>query len=199
MAPQDGEAAVDIILASGSPRRRELLSQMGLTYRVVVSDADEAVDSALSPSDQVSLISRRKADAVAEQVGVDPLVIAADTIVSLDGQVMGKPHSRDEAVQMLSTLQGKTHQVYTGLTLQHGSRIVTETECTSVTFRPMTGNEIAAYVASGEPMDKAGAYGIQGLGGMFVAGIHGDYFNVMGLPICRLGIVLKTFGVEVMG
>lgn len=190
---------MDIILASGSPRRKELLTQMGLSYRVMVSDADETVDHSLSPADQVALISRRKAEAVAAQAGQEALIIAADTIVALDGAIMGKPHSRDEAVQMLSTLQGRTHQVYTGLTLRQGNRVVTETECTAVTFRPMTGSEIEAYVASGEPMDKAGAYGIQGLGGVFVEGIHGDYFNVMGLPICRLGMLLKTFGVEVMG
>ncbi len=190
---------MDIILASGSPRRRELLTQMGLSFRVLVSDADETVDKTLPPAEQVALISRRKAEAVAEEAGADALVIAADTIVSLDGEVMGKPHSREEAVQMLARLQGKTHQVYTGLTLQAGSRTETCVECTAVTFRPMTAAEIQAYVATGEPMDKAGAYGIQGFGGMFVEGIQGDYFNVMGLPICRLGKVLQSFGVEVMG
>lgn len=189
---------MDIILASGSPRRRELLSQMGLPFRVLVSDADETVDSSLSPADQVALISRRKAEAVAVQCP-GALVIAADTIVALEDRVMGKPHSKEEAVEMLSTLQGKTHQVYTGLTLQRDERTQTHVECTAVTFRPMSGAEIEAYVATGEPMDKAGAYGIQGLGGMFVEGIRGDYFNVMGLPICRLGTALKAFGVEVMG
>lgn len=189
---------MDIILASGSPRRRELLTQMGLSFRVLVSDADETADKALPPAEQVSLISRRKAEAVAAEAGPDALVIAADTIVALDGEVMGKPHSREEAVQMLARLQGKTHQVYTGLTLQEGSRTETCVECTAVTFRPMTAAEIQAYVATGEPMDKAGAYGIQGFGGMFVEGIQGDYFNVMGLPICRLGKVLQSFGVEVM-
>lgn len=190
---------MDMILASGSPRRKELLTQMGLSFRVLVSDADETVDPGLPPADRVALISRRKADAVARQVGAAPLVIAADTLVALDGAVMGKPHSRDEAVQMLSALQGKTHQVYTGLTLQRGERSQTHVECTAVTFRPMTAAEVEAYADTGEPMDKAGAYGIQGLGGMFVEGIQGDYFNVMGLPICALGTALKTFGVEVMG
>lgn len=190
---------MDIILASGSPRRKELLTQMGLTFRVLVSDADETVDKTLAPNHQVALISRRKAEAVAAEAGPGPLIIAADTIVALGDQVMGKPHSGEEAVQMLTLLQGRTHQVYTGLTLRQGNREETHVECTAVTFRPMTGKEIAAYAASGEPMDKAGAYGIQGLGGMFVKGIQGDYFNVMGLPICALGTALKTFGVEVMG
>ncbi len=190
---------MDIILASGSPRRKELLTQLGLSFQVLVSDADETVDKSPPPADQVALISRRKAEAVAYKAGPDALVIAADTIVALDGQVMGKPHSREEAFQMLSLIQGKTHQVYTGLTLQRGQQTQTHVECTAVTFRPMSWAEIKAYVASGEPMDKAGAYGIQGLGGVFVEGIQGDYFNVMGLPICQLGMALKSFGVEVMG
>lgn len=190
---------MDIILASGSPRRKELLTQLGLSFRVLVSDADESVDKSLPPAEQVALISRRKAEAAAAEVDPDALVIAADTIVALEGRVMGKPHSAEEAVQMLTALQGNTHQVYTGLTLLQGGRAESHVECTAVTFRPMTGAEIKAYVASGEPMDKAGAYGIQGLGGVFVEGIQGDYFNVMGLPICRLGMALKSFGVEVMG
>lgn len=187
---------MDIVLASGSPRRRELLSQMGLTFRVVVSDSDEDVDKSLSPAEQVSLISRRKAGAVAETVGPDKLVIAADTIVALEGEVMGKPHSREEAVQMLRSLSGKTHEVYTGFTLRQSGRVVTEVECTAVTFRTLTSPEIEAYVDTGEPMDKAGAYGIQGLGSLLVSGIRGDYFNVMGLPVCRLGQALKSFGLD---
>ena len=190
---------MDIVLASGSPRRKELLTQMGLPFRVLVSDADETVDPSLPPAEQVALISRRKADAAAQAAGPDALVIAADTMVALAGRVMGKPHSPGEAAEMLSALQGKTHQVYTGLTLRQGGRTESCVECTAVTFRPMTSAEVEGYVATGEPMDKAGAYGIQGLGGVFVEGIQGDYFNVMGLPICRLGTLLKTFGVEVMG
>lgn len=190
---------MDIVLASGSPRRKELLTQMGLPFRVLVSDADETVDPTLPPAEQVALISRRKAEAAAQAAGPDALVIAADTMVALGGRVMGKPHSPGEAAEMLSELQGKTHQVYTGLTLRQGERTESRVECTAVTFRPMTSAEVEGYVATGEPMDKAGAYGIQGLGGVFVEGIQGDYFNVMGLPICRLGTLLKTFGVEVMG
>ena len=190
---------MDIILASASPRRKELLTQMGLPFQIIVSHADETVDETLSPAQQVETISRRKAQAVAETVGPDKLVIAADTIVALDGEVMGKPHSVDEAVGMLRRLQGRTHEVYTGLTLQQGDRVTAHVERTAVTFRPVTEKEIAAYVATGEPMDKAGAYGIQGKGGVFVEGIQGDYFNVMGLPVCALGTALTAFGVEVMG
>ena len=190
---------MDIILASGSPRRKELLTQLGLSFRVLVSDADETVDKSLPPADQVALISLRKAEAVAGEAGPDALVIAADTIVALDGQVMGKPHSKEEAVQMLTSLQGKTHQVYTGLTLQRGQQTQTHVECTAVTFRPMTWAEIEAYVASGEPMDKAGAYGIQGLGALLVSGIRGDYCNVVGLPVFRLGGMLAGLGVDLLG
>lgn len=187
---------MDMVLASGSPRRRELLTQMGLTFRVVVSDADETVDPSLSPTDQVRLISRRKADAVAETVGPEALVIAADTIVALDGAVMGKPHSPEEAVEMLSRLSGSTHAVYTGFTLRQGGRTVTQAEETLVTFRPLTAEEIKAYVSTGEPMDKAGAYGIQGGAALFCERMNGDYYNVMGLPVCHLGKVLKEIAPE---
>lgn len=190
---------MDIILASASPRRKALLTQMGLSFQVIVSDADETVDEALSPARQVEIISRRKAQAVAETVGEGKLVVAADTIVALDGSVMGKPHGTGDAVAMLRRLQGRTHEVYTGLTLQQGDRVTTHVERTAVTFRPVSEKEIAAYVATGEPMDKAGAYGIQGRGGVFVERIEGDYFNVMGLPVCALGKALGAFGVEVMG
>lgn len=189
---------MDIILASGSPRRKELLTQMGLAFQVVVSDVNEGIDKDMPPEDQVYFISRRKAQAVAKTVGPDKLVIAADTIVALEGEVMGKPHSPQEAVAMLSRLSGKTHEVYTGFTLQRGDRVVTQTERTLVTFRPLTPAEIDAYVATGEPMDKAGAYGIQGLGSMLVRGIQGDYFNVMGLPVCALGLALNDFGVATL-
>lgn len=187
---------MDIILASGSPRRKELLTQMGLVFRVLCSDVDETVDQTLPPEEQVRLISRRKADAVAKLAGPEDLIVAADTVVALEGSVMGKPHSREEAIEMLTCLSGKTHEVYTGFTLRQGERVVTQVECTAVTFRDLTGEEIEAYVNTGEPMDKAGAYGIQGLGSMLVSGIRGDYFNVMGLPVCALGQALGEFGIR---
>ena len=144
-------------------------------------------------------VSARKAEATAALVGPDALVIAADTIVALAGAVMGKPHSRAEAVEMLTRLSGNTHTVHTGITLRQGDRVLTQSEATEVTFRPLSQEEIAAYVATGEPMDKAGAYGIQGIGSVLVRSIHGDYFNVMGLPVCRLGLALKEFGVQTLG
>ncbi len=186
---------MDIILASQSPRRKELLTQMGLSYRVHAVDIDEHMDRALPPGPLVEAISREKAAACAALEGPDALIIAADTVVALDGAVLGKPHSKEEAARMLTALSGAVHHVYTGFTVRQGERAVTRSECTGVRFRPLTAEEIAAYVATGEPMDKAGAYGIQGIGALLVEGIEGDYFNVMGLPVCALGLVLKEFGV----
>lgn len=190
---------MDIILASGSPRRRELLEQIGVkNYRIVSPDVDEHVEGHPAPEELVELLSRRKAEAVGAKAGADALVIAADTVVALDGAILGKPHSREAAAAMLTALSGREHAVYTGLTVLRGGRAVTEHERTAVTFRALTGAEIDRYVATGEPMDKAGAYGIQGVGALLITGIEGDYFNVMGLPVCRLGRVLADFGVDAL-
>ena len=190
---------MDIILASGSPRRRELLEQIGVKkYRIVSPDVDEHVEGHPAPEELVELLSRRKAEAVGAKAGADALVIAADTVVALDGAILGKTHSREEAAAMLAALSGREHAVYTGLTVLRGNRLVTGHERTAVTFRTLTGAEIDRYVATGEPMDKAGAYGIQGVGALLITGIEGDYFNVMGLPVCRLGRVLAEFGVNAL-
>ena len=186
---------MDIVLASASPRRRELLAQIGLSFRVVTPDIDEHMDRTLTPAKLVETISAEKARAVAGRVGPQPLVIAADTVVAWNGEILGKPADEAQAVAMLTHLSGQTHQVYTGFTLCQGARAVTRSECSLVTFRTRTAAEIAAYVATGEPMDKAGAYGIQGLGSLLVEGIQGDYFNVMGLPVCLLGQALQDFGI----
>jgi len=187
---------MDIILASQSPRRRELLSQMGLTYRVEAADIDEHMDRALPPDALVEAISAEKAAAVARIEGAGPLIIAADTVVVLDGAVLGKPRDEHDARAMLERLSGREHQVYTGFTVRQGKEILTRSERTDVRFRALSEAEIRAYAATGEPMDKAGAYGIQGLGALLVEGIRGDYFNVMGLPVCRLSLTLKRFGVD---
>ena len=190
---------MNIILASQSPRRRELLTQMGLTYQVRPADIDEHMDRALPPHALVEAISAEKAAAAAANASPDDLIIAADTVVALDGALLGKPRDEAEAGRMLSALSGRQHQVYTGFTVRRGEQVVTRSEETAVTFRPLTEEEIAAYIRTGEPMDKAGAYGIQGLGALLVEGIRGDYFNVMGLPVCALGRVLETFGVRCLG
>jgi septum formation protein len=133
---------------------------------------------------------------VAAQVGPDELIIAADTVVAIDGRVLGKPHSTQEAEEMLFALSGREHHVYTGVTVRRGERCVTQHEDTAVCFRPLTAQEIRAYVSTGEPMDKAGAYGIQGRGCVLVEGIRGDYYNVVGLPVCRLARILEEFHVN---
>ena len=188
---------MDIILASQSPRRRELLERMGVgDFRIVTPDIDEQMDRDLPPGELVGRISLEKALAVQAQEGKGPIIIAADTVVALDGAVLGKPADERVAARMLSALSGRTHQVFTGLTVACGADVRTVSEEAAVTFRPLTAEEIAAYVRTGEPMDKAGAYGIQGYGALLVEGIRGDYYNVMGLPVCRLGGLLRELGVD---
>ena len=188
---------MNIILASGSPRRRELLERMGITdFTIITSDADETIDENLPPAQQVEILSRRKADAVAAEVGPNDLILAADTVVALDGAVLGKPADEEDAFRMLSALSGVRHHVYTGVTLRMGDRVLTDHEVTSVAFRSLTSEEVEQYISTGECMDKAGAYGIQGYGCLLVEGIAGDYYNVMGLPVPMLGQMLKEFGVD---
>ncbi|MCD7947838.1 MAG: Maf family protein [Oscillospiraceae bacterium] len=188
---------MEITLASSSPRRRELLQRMGLHgFRVVASDEPEVLNETLPPEVLVQTLSAQKARAVQGEVGMDDLIIAADTVVVRNGKVLGKPSGAQEAIEMLRSLSAHRHQVYTGVTVLCGERAETEYEMTEVTFRPLRPEEIAAYVQTGEPLDKAGAYGIQGYGAMFVRGIFGDYYNVVGLPICRLSQMLQRFGVD---
>ena len=186
-----------VILASQSPRRRELLGRMGIDdFLVRPAQGEEVFEPGLSPAELVEHLSRQKAAEVAAGASPEDLVIAADTVVSIDGRVLGKPHSQEEAFSMLSTLSGREHTVYTGVTVCQGGVSITEHEATDVRFRPLTPEEIQSYIATGEPMDKAGAYGIQEYGSLLVEGIQGDYFNVVGLPICRLGRILARFGVD---
>ena len=190
---------MNIILASNSPRRRELLGQMGIErFHIISPDVDETVAAGLSPARIVEELSLRKAGAAAKGAGPEDLIIAADTVVALDGAVLGKPRGGDEAFAMLSALSGREHHVYTGVTVLRGGRAVTEHEETAVTFRPLEPGEIRGYIATGEPMDKAGAYGIQGLGALLVSGIRGDYCNVVGLPVFRLGRILSSFGMDLL-
>ena len=183
------------MLASGSPRRQELLRRIGLTdFTIRVPDVEEAFPEGLSPQETVEYISREKSQAVA--AAGDEIVITADTMVFLDGRKLGKPADQGEALAMLTALQGRRHTVCTGVTVRQGDRSLTESETTEVSFRPVSREEILAYIATGEPMDKAGAYGIQGMGALLVEGIRGDFFNVMGLPVLRLSRMLEQFGVR---
>ena len=186
-----------LILASQSPRRKELLGLFGIPFTVRVADIDETMDPSLPPADEVARVSRCKALAVSrEQADV---VIAADTIVVCQGRVLGKPHSEQEAMDMLSLLSGRNHQVMTGVTVLYQDQIQTFTEVTDLHFRELTQGQMRRYVESGEPMDKAGAYGIQGGAALFCTRLVGDYYNVMGLPVCRLGEVLRQMVPEMMG
>lgn len=215
------EQNVRLVLASASPRRRELLSQIGLEFTVMPSKKEENAKTTEAGA-LVQELSRQKAvdiweqlsggqgqnpDADQEQIAEETqepnlngkrqpelLVIGADTVVCCEGKILGKPHSREAAAEMLTALQGRSHEVYTGVTLYSQSETVTFFECTQVEFYPMTEVEISEYIDSKEPMDKAGAYGIQGLGARFVKGIRGDYNNVVGLPVGRLYQELKSRG-----
>ena len=215
------EQNVRLVLASASPRRRELLSQIGLEFTVMPSTKEENPNTTEAGA-LVQELSRQKAvdiweqlsggqgqnpDADQEQIAEETqepnfngkrqpelLVIGADTVVCCEGKILGKPHSREAAAEMLTALQGRSHEVYTGVTLYSQSETVTFFECTQVEFYPMTEVEISEYIDSKEPMDKAGAYGIQGLGARFVKGIRGDYNNVVGLPVGRLYQELKSRG-----
>lgn len=178
-----------VILASASPRRRELLLQAGFSFEVIESKADENVDIR-EPEALVEELAKRKAQAVADLLHKDALVIGADTVVALDGEILGKPKNEADAFRMLKQLQGRTHQVYTGVALisreKDGQQVISFAERTDVTMYPMSEEEIYAYIATKEPMDKAGAYGIQGRAAVYVKEISGDYNNVVGLPIGRL-------------
>ncbi len=179
-----------IILASASPRRRELIAQICSDYEIRPSDADEGGIENMSPAAAVTELSKRKALSVS--ASCEGTVLAADTMVALEGKLLGKPADEKEAYEMLAALSGKVHEVYTGVTVAKAGKWISDYECTKVYFRPLEDEEIKEYVASGDPMDKAGSYGIQEVGA-FVRKIDGDYFNVLGLPLCKTYEMLKAF------
>ena len=188
---------MELILASQSPRRKELLGLFNIPFTVRVADIDETMDPGKAPFDEVARVSRMKALAVKRES--DDIVVAADTIVVCCGNVLGKPRTEAEAREMLRLLSGRDHQVMTGMTVLRGEKAVTCTEVTDIHFRKLSEKEISSYVASGEPMDKAGAYGIQGGAALFCTHLVGDYYNVMGLPVCHLGQVLREVAPDLMG
>lgn len=192
-----------LILASSSPRRQELIRSLGLPYSVQASEADETVPSDWEPSRIVETLSLRKAEAVYRQLkkpAPGTIVIGSDTIVVLDGQVLGKPRDEEDAKRMLGELQGRTHQVFSGVACvdaESGRRVV-RSRMTNVHMHALTSKQIERYVATGEPMDKAGAYAIQGLGATIIDSIEGDYFTVVGLPLSLLSQMLREWGIDVL-
>lgn len=187
---------IDFILASGSPRRKELLELMGLEFKVIVSQADEdSVSKDLKPGLYVQELALLKASATAKEVlrNKNAVIISADTIVTLDGQILGKPKDEDDAFNILSKLSGRENEVYTGycvMRISDGKAVCGKVR-TKVKFKDLSDDKIRGYINSGEPMDKAGAYGIQGLGSLLIEKIDGDYFNVVGLPISALADMLE--------
>lgn len=188
------ELVLPLVLASGSPRRREILDTMGIAYTVDISEVDESFSG--SPDQMVMTLSERKARAVSIR-HPGSLILAADTVVCAD-RILGKPRSPKEAVQMLSELSGNWHSVYTGITLINtvNQRVISRSEVTRVHFDTLDRDEIEAYVSTGDSNDKAGAYGIQGMAGMFIDRIEGSYSNVVGLPMALLRNMLKEISVE---
>ena len=190
---------MSVILASGSPRRRELLEMLGVEdLKVIPAKGEESAPEGLAPGELVMALAAQKGREVKELCAAGDVIIAADTIVWHEGGVYGKPHCVEEAKAMLRSLSGRSHQVYTGVCIIKGDSELLRYNMSEVCFREMSEEEIAAYVATGEPMDKAGAYGAQGKGAIFVERIVGDFFNVMGLPLCTLGEMLKMQGVGLL-
>ena len=188
---------MNLILASQSPRRKELLALFGIPFTVRVADIDETMDPNGIARQEVARVSRCKALAVERKE--DDVVIAADTIVVCRGKILGKPRSPEEACKMLHLLSGRDHQVMTGVTVLRGDKEIVFTEVTDLHFRELSDAQIRRYVATGEPMDKAASYGIQGGAALFCSRLVGDYYNVMGLPVCRLGEVLRQLAPEWIG
>lgn len=189
----------NIVLASASPRRKELLSQLCLSFDVIPAESDETFYPSLSIEENIVRLALGKAKALEDSAQPDKIIIGADTVVCLDGKVLGKPASEDEAFSMLKALSGRTHRVYTGFALirKRDGKQITGYEKTEVSFYHISDDDINAYIKTAEPHDKAGAYGIQGMGAVFVKGISGDYSNVVGLPLSRIAKALGEFGVRV--
>ncbi|ANS75504.1 septum formation protein Maf [Paenibacillus yonginensis] len=191
-----------IILASTSPRRQELITVLGIPFSVIPSYADETLEPHWSPEQAVCELASRKARQVYDSLNDRPqaVIVGSDTVVVRDGEILGKPEDKAHAVQMITSLQGRQHEVYTGVACldAESGRLVVRSRMTRVTMKPLSESQVQAYVSSGEGLDKAGAYGIQGLGAVLVTGIEGDYFNVVGLPLSLLADMLAEFELDVL-
>ncbi len=188
-----------IVLASKSPRRRELLTMLGVTDFEIIPAASEAdFPGGIHPGDAAISVALGKAEEIAPRSPADALILAADTVVALDGRILEKPGDEEEAFVMLSALSGRSHTVYSGIALIYKGQSYCRYEATDVKFRSLDADEIRRYIATGEPMDKAGAYGAQGVASVFIERIDGDFFNVVGLPLCTLGKMLGELGFTII-
>ena len=186
-----------VVLASASPRRKKIFEELGIKFEAIPSSCDERVGEGLSPDERVEAISRLKLEDVRKKVGDSALIIASDTLVFAGGEILGKPKDDTDAFRMLRLLSDSRHYVVSGVSASYGGRTVSASERTEIVFRDITDDEISRYIASGEHRDKAGAYGIQEKGGYFTKGVYGDLNNVVGLPVYRLGVMLKEgFGID---
>lgn len=190
----------ELILASASPRRKELLENLGLSFKTIPSDADETIDNNITPDEAVQIIAKRKAEDIIHQVNYPAIIIGCDTTVVIDNKTLGKPIDFDDAFSMLKTLSGRSHRVVSGVVVidTKDNKLLSESVSSEVIFRELTDEEIINYIKTGEPMDKAGAYAIQGLAGTFVSKINGCYSNIVGLPISCLSEMLKQVGIDIM-
>lgn len=185
----------DFILASASPRRKEILTNAGFSFEIIPSDADETVEENLSPEETVKELARRKAQYILDKYP-DSVVFGCDTVVAVDGVILGKPSDDKEAYRMLRMLSGRSHKVSTGVCVISAGKEICFSDTTEVTFYELSDETIRSYIATGECSDKAGAYGIQGYGSVLVKEIKGDYFSVMGLPAAKASRALNEFGIE---
>ena len=180
-----------LILASQSPRRREMFDRLAITYLAVSTDADETITEPLTPDEYVKTLAVRKAEAASFGYADEDYIIAADTVVALDGEIYGKPADYADAFRMIASFSGKTHAVSTAFAIKKGEKIYAEAVATAVSFRPLTDQEIDYYITHEKPYDKAGAYGIQEMAGIFVEKVEGNFDNVVGLPLCQLEVAFK--------
>ena len=191
-----------IILASGSPRRKDILNMLGIPFDVIVSDADESVPEGTAPGEMVKELSLRKAEAVSKNLSGEAIVIGSDTVVYLDNEILGKPKDGADAYAMLEKLSGRTHIVYTGITVifksDSGEKAVSAVDATEVTFKKLAPENISAYIASEEPFGKAGAYAVQGIGSIFIERINGDFFTVVGMSPKVLSGILESQDIDIM-
>ena len=196
----NSETPKKLILASQSPRRKKLLEELGLTFEIIPSNIDEVVDPDIPVEESVKMLAFQKAEDISKKINYPAVIIGCDTTVVINGKSLGKPENFDEAFQMLQTLSGNYHTVISGLSVidTTNGKVITESVSSQVLFKKLTDEEITRYIKTGEPMDKAGAYAIQGVGSIFVSEINGCYNNIVGLPVFKLAQMLELLGIDIL-